>query len=234
MSRAFEVPTGHGQNVSIKISEPELRAQGLSLQTWTSSFVLARQLHTLDVQPFQESSLPVLELGAGTGLVGLTAATVWKTRVCLTDLAPLLPGIAANIALNLNHTDGRVNCGSLDWDSPELLRLEDGRTLTPAKDPASVILAADTIYSEEHPGLLSKTILRWLSARSSARVVIAYPLRVAYLDYLRELWELLEAGGLEAIEEGKEQADVKDWDDECLIEWCVWRWKSGNDAPQPS
>ncbi|KIW20030.1 hypothetical protein PV08_00605 [Exophiala spinifera] len=225
MSRAFEVPTGQGKNVSIKICEPELRAQGLSLTTWTSSFVLARQLHTLDVQPSHSTSLPVLELGAGTGLVGLTAAAVWKTHVCSTDLAPLLPGIAANIALNLDCTEGRVDCGSLDWDSPELLKLENGSTLNPDNDPASVILAADTIYSEEHPELLSKTILRWLAPGPSARVIIAYPLRVAYLDYLRELWELLEAGGLEAFEEGKEQADVKDWDDECLIEWCVWRWK---------
>ncbi|KIW48333.1 uncharacterized protein PV06_00932 [Exophiala oligosperma] len=232
MSRAFEVPIGHGQTVSIRITEPELRAQQLSLQTWTSSFVLARQLHTLDVQPSRSSSLPILELGSGTGLVGLTAATVWETPVCLTDLAPLLPGIAANIALNLKCTGNRVNCGSLDWDSPELLSLEDGSTLTPAKDPASVILAADTIYSEEHPELLSRTILRWLTPGPLARVIIAYPLRVAYLDHLRELWQLLEAGGLEAIEEGKEQADVKDWDDECLIEWCVWRWKSDNNVSQ--
>ena len=79
-----------------------------------------------------------------------------------------------------------------------------------------VILAADVVYSEEHPELLSKTILRWLAAGPASRAVIAYPLRVAYLGQIRELWELLEAGGLEAIEEGREQASTKDWDDECL------------------
>lgn len=39
--------------------------------------------------------------------------------------------------------------------------------------------------------------------------------------------ELLESGGLEAIEEGREIGG-EDWDDEVLHEWSVWRWRSGD------
>ncbi|KAK5190958.1 hypothetical protein LTR99_000100 [Exophiala xenobiotica] len=230
MSRVFEVPISHGASARISISEPELRALGLSLTTWTSSFVLAGQLHKLDVHPAKSSTLPVLELGAGTGLVGLTAAMLWRVPVVLTDLSPIVPGLAGNIKLNSSVVKDLVQCGSLDWTAPDLLELQSGKTYTAQKDKASVILAADVIYCEEHPELLAKTIFRWLADGPASRVVIAWPLRVAYLDHLREMWELLETGGLEAIEEGREQASTEDWDDECLIEFSVWRWKSSNGA----
>lgn len=234
MSRTFRVPRGHGSFIDIQISEPALRAQGLSLTTWTSSFVLAGLLHKLDIDHSPTSGIPVLELGAGTGLVGLTAAVVWKTPVLLTDLPPIVSGLAGNIELNAGTVKDLVQCGSLDWSSPDSLRLQSGKTYAADVDKAQVVLAADTVYSEEHPELLSKTILQWLAKGSSVRAIIACAQRVAYLDQLRELWELLEAGGLEAVEEGREQANVADWDDECLIEWSVWRWKPSETSTEAS
>ena len=52
-------------------------------------------------------------------------------------------------------------------------------------------------------------------------------MRVAYLDEIRELWELLQRGGLEAIDEGRELLVGDDWDDEVLHEWSAWRWQTG-------
>ncbi|EXJ80671.1 hypothetical protein A1O3_06955 [Capronia epimyces CBS 606.96] len=233
MSRSFLIPRGgDDQPIEIQIAEPALRAQGLSLQTWTSSFVLASLLHRLDKVDFPlpplSGTIPVLELGAGTGLVGLTAAALWAVPVVLTDLPPIVPGLAGNVQLNAPVVKGLVRCGSLDWAAPERLTLQNGETRSANTDKARVILAADTVYSEEHPELLSKAILRWLADGPSSRLVLTYPMRVAYLDQIRELWELLETGGLEAILEGREQASVDDWDDECLCEWSVWRWKQSN------
>jgi hypothetical protein len=74
--------------------------------------------------------------------------------------------------------------------------------------------------------MLSSAILRWLKHGPDARVIIAYPMRVAYLDEIRGLWELLQRGGLEAIDEGRELVG-DDWDDEALHEWSVRRWKTG-------
>lgn len=225
MARHFSIPCGDNAHLEVIIAEPALRTDNLTLVTWTSSFVLASVLHKLPVDLSLPSSIPVLEIGAGTGLVGLTAAALWKSPVVLTDLPVIVPGIIGNVELNSTIVKDLIRCGSLDWSSPNTLQLEDGVLYEADKHKAQVILAADTIYSEEHPELLSKTISRWLAPNPSARAILTYPLRVAYIDYIRELWELLEASGLEAIMEGREQADATDWDDELLCEWVVFAWK---------
>jgi predicted nicotinamide N-methyase len=239
-SRNFDIPkNSSGESVHIKLEEPALAAENLRLTTWGSSFILATRLHcfALDwnyLHPAapHASDDPVLEVGAGTGLVGLSAAAIWNTNVVLSDLAPIVPGLAVNICTNrktICALGGSAFCGTLDWANPDKLVLHstDGEdqqrrehTLQAGTNKATVILAADTIYSEEHPAMLSRTILRWLKHGPDARVIIAYPMRVAYLDEIRELWELLQRGGLEAIDEGRELVG----DDH---EWSIWRWQTG-------
>ncbi|KAI9665107.1 MAG: hypothetical protein M1821_006555 [Bathelium mastoideum] len=183
------------------------------------------------------SAIGVLELGAGVGLVGLAASALWSTHVTLTDLSPIVEPIFSNIKLNaetLAATGGSASAGALDWDEPDTLILRTGNTLRTIKasnlgleDRAKIILAADVIYYEEHPRMLTNAILAWLSPHKDARVVIAYPLRVAYLDQIRELWDRLEKGGLVSFREGRAKAG-DNWDDEEEIEWCVWKWKAAH------
>lgn len=225
MTRSFLIPSRDGLVTEVHIEEPALRAQNLSLVTWTSSFILASLLHKLDISVSSRSRVPVLELGAGTGLVGLTAASLWEQPVYLTDLAPILPALSANINLNSAIVKDLVNCGSLDWNEPDFLFTGNGEKISADKDKAQVILTADTMYSEEHPELLSKAIFRWLAPDPSARVIMTWPMRVAYLDQIREIWTILETGGLECILEGREQASDDSWDDEGLCEWTVWQWR---------
>ena len=222
LRRTFPVMSGNDAEIQVDIVEPEYRSENLTLVTWTSSHVLANQIHKFD-RP-GEATIPVLELGAGTGLVGLTAAKLWQKQVILTDLPGILPGLRANIDAN---NISQMQCGSLDWRSADLLSLEDGREMRASQGAqASVIFAADTIYDEDHPELLSHAILTWLARTSDSQAILCYPLRVAYLDYIREIWTILEEAGLEAVREGQERADEKDWDDECLCEWVVFKWKS--------
>ena len=226
MHRQFSIPCGTDHPLIIKITEPDLRAQNLALTTWTSSNVLAGVLHKLPVDLSSVGEIPVLELGAGTGLVGLTAAALWKVPVVLTDLPPIVPGLIDNVRLNVAAVKDLVRCGSLDWDSPDILTVRDGLQYHADKYKADVIMAADTVYSEEHPELLSKAILRWLAPGPSSRVILTIALRVAYLDHITELWDRLQSAGLEAIMEGQQRDDnAHQWDDECLCEWSVWRWK---------
>lgn len=227
MARSFLVPSGEDSEIEVHIAEPPLRAQNLALVTWTSSFILASMLHKLDINISSHSRVPVLELGAGTGLVGLTAASLWKKSVYLTDLAPIVPALSTNIGLNFANVKDLVKCGSLDWDEPDFLFAEEGEKISADTDKAQVILAADTMYSEEHPELLSKAIFRWLARDSSARLILTWAMRVAYLDQIREIWAILEDKGLECILEGREQAKDDHWDDEGLCEWSVWQWKAG-------
>lgn len=229
--RSFTVPISAHKTVEIKITEPNLRADNLHLTTWPSSLIMASVLHTLAIDLNNLAEIEVLELGAGTGLVGLTACLLWQKQIILTDLPPILPGLEANININvavLKESAGSIQCGSLDWSHPETLVLESGKSFTAAQTKASIILAADTVYSEEHPELLSRAILTWLAPGPNSRAIITCALRVAYLDFIRELWELLERGGLETIQDGQQKGIEEDWDDECLCEWSVWRWKQGD------
>jgi predicted nicotinamide N-methyase len=226
MIRNFSVPRGDNKILPLAITSPAVRAQGLNLTVWTSGFVLAGLLHKLSVDYSSSEEIPALELGAGTGIVGLTAAALYKVPVILTDLPPIVPALADNVKLNAETVKETVRCGSLDWSAPESLVLQDGTVYEANKHKAHVILAADTVYSEEHPELLTQTIVSWLAPGSKSRVILTYSLRVAYLDEIRKLWDLLEAAGLEAIDHGQQEDDnAHNWDDECLCEWSVWKWK---------
>ncbi|KAJ9653916.1 hypothetical protein H2198_006967 [Neophaeococcomyces mojaviensis] len=227
--KTFNIPLNGEEFVEITIAEPDLRADNLNITTWTSSFILASQLHKLNVIVDDDENIPILELGAGTGLVGLTAAILWRREPFLTDLAGIVPGLRTNIDLNaqvLASAAVRAQCGSLDWTSPKTVTLDSGKTFSVQQTKANIIFAADTIYDEAHPKLLSQTILTWLARTSNARAILTYPLRVCYLDQIREIWTLLEEGGMVAESDGQEQADTKDWDDECLCEWVVWKWNN--------
>lgn len=235
------VKNKHQETVNIKIKVPFVRAEGLALITWASSSVLANQLHRLSVTPAaleNETRIKVLELGAGTGLVGLSAAAIWHTEVILTDLAPIVPSLLTNIACNKELLDvcgGSALAGTLDWNAPESLLLGNADESSPnrqqdslssEKDKATFILAADTVYWDEHPRMMLKVIRAWLKPGTQSRVLFAYSLRVPYLDCIRELWELLESNGLVAVDEGREEVPEEEhWEDERLIEWCMWKWK---------
>jgi predicted nicotinamide N-methyase len=237
-SRSFAItadPTG--RQIDIYISEKAgVQADNLSLATWGSSFILSNILYRYTDHLREDAqdahTIPILELGAGTGLVGLSAALIWKRPVILTDLAPILPGLAANLNVNAKQLAAAgvdPSCGTLDWTSPtKLFVVQPGRAnmvLDAATAKAQVIMAADTCYSDEHPELMTQTILAWLAPGPTARVFITYAQRVAYLDAIRELWERLEAAGLECFDYGVEKGE-EHWDESAPFEWTVWRWRS--------
>ncbi|KZV98938.1 hypothetical protein EXIGLDRAFT_726829 [Exidia glandulosa HHB12029] len=226
------------ERVTLSLSVPLLQADNLSLITWGSSFILSGILYRLrESVPVVASDGPVsiLELGAGTGLVGLSAAVVWGADVILTDLEPIIPGLVANATLNAEAIaahGGRVLCGTLDWNQPEQLLIHSddsndtrGIVNDSEHNKASVVMAADTMYWEEHPRLISQTIFAWLKRNKDARAVVCYSLRIAYLEVAQEFYERMEHGGMELVAEGREEMQNDDWDDEKLYEWNVWRWK---------
>lgn len=225
-----------GETIRIVISDPkDLQADNLALATWGSSIILANLLHRL-TPDFQGTGVlsgchPVLELGAGTGLVGLSAAAIWHTTVLLTDLPPIVPHLQANFELNRSELAQHGGCTTpavFDWAHPDDLVLSDVRPEFVDRHKARVLLAADTVYSEEHPELLVNAIRAQLAAGPSSRVILCYPLRVGYLDHIRDLWQRLEEADLECIEEGRESID-ESWDEDTPYEWCVWRWKDAQE-----
>jgi hypothetical protein len=254
--QTLKVHISDTKQIDIHIQEPKTSiSENLSLSTWGASFILANQLYKIDVSealetcrrnaslsPNNETTstttaphAPILELGAGTALVGLTAALLWNRDAILTDLPAIVAGTAATVAANkpsLAASQVQVHCGSLDWFRPQTLSFHQELNTSPNNIPSlaptshkfPIILAADVVYDEEHPDLLLQTVTTWLAPGRASRFVLAYVLRVAYLDVIRDLWAKFEAAGLECVEEGQTTGDDS-WDEMAPYEWCSWRWR---------
>ena len=80
-------------------------------------------------------SVNIIELGTGTGALGVALASIENTRVLVTDLEPVVGLAAANARRNarLKHPTSRVEAGALPWS------LEPGGV----PDPESVFHATD-------------------------------------------------------------------------------------------
>jgi predicted nicotinamide N-methyase len=225
MMRTFEVPLPEGQTAVVELHEPSLTSDNLGFKTWTSSVLLSRRLTSLS-RYLPRSHSRVLELGAGTGLVGIAAACVWGVSVTLTDLPEILPNLRENIGKNLkliNACGGDACALPLDWS-------DDTNVPEADNDRYPVILAADPLYSPDHPRILANTAQRWLRRTPESSLIIELPLRPGYQQERDDLKEKLVDLGLEIADEGHEfgledwqgkmgqQAEVECW-------WSLWRYK---------
>ncbi|KAA8651444.1 hypothetical protein EYZ11_011916 [Aspergillus tanneri] len=238
MSRIFTVPSLSGEEFTLTLHEPSLTADNLGMKTWVSSYLLSQRLHSVleSTPPLVPSTsttykadrtLRVLELGSGTGLVGLAFAAIHgkSVSVHLTDLPAIVPNLSHNVALNvelLTNATAQVTTGVLDWSTPpEPLPNQDQKY--------DLILAADPLYSPKHPKWLADTISRWLSRGLDARVVAEMPLREAYLPQIEEFRQRMTDIGLAVVDEG-EEIGYDDWEkaDGTALEvrcwWSIWGW----------
>lgn len=235
ISRTFTVPVSSSEDVSITLHEPSLTSDNLGMKTWVSSYLLAKRLAiahapehpTLPSESPKDRRLRVLELGAGTGLVGLAFAAIWgcSASVHLTDLPAILPNLAHNVTLNkeiLDKADADCTTGVLDWSV-------DDEPLPSDEEKYEVILAADPLYSSKHPPWLVQTIDRWLSRDKGARVMVEMCLREAYIPQVEAFRKLMHDIGLSPMTEGTE-IGYDDWESsdgerqEARCWWSVWTW----------
>ncbi|KAI9063383.1 hypothetical protein FKP32DRAFT_1592443 [Trametes sanguinea] len=105
----------------------------------------------------------VLELGSGTGLVGLVAGKL-GARVWITDQAPLLGIMKQNVSLN--GLDSCVSVAELNWGEP----------IPESLPKPDLILAADCVYFEPAFPLLVKTLAD-LVHEPSTEVLFCYKKR---------------------------------------------------------
>ncbi|KAK0206220.1 putative methyltransferase-domain-containing protein [Desarmillaria ectypa] len=110
---------------------------------WPAGQVLSNYLVRRDRSFLQDKT--VLELGSGTGLVGIVAAKL-GANVWVTDQAPLLDIMRQNVLRN--NLISSCTIAELNWGEP-----------IPAGIPApDVVLAADCVYFEPAFPLLVQTL----------------------------------------------------------------------------
>lgn len=124
----------------LRIGEQPNTGLGTGLTIWDGSVVLAKYLEHRAAQ-LGLAAHSVLELGAGTGVVGLAAAAAGAPHVTLTDLPYALPNARANVARNAGVLRGaRVEVAPLDWYAP---------ALPAGAPPPTLVVGADVVWVTE-------------------------------------------------------------------------------------
>lgn len=236
ISRTFTIPT-HTGHVELSLHEPSLTEDHLGFKTWASSYMLAKRLCGMNLPPPRSGRHRILELGSGTGLVGMAAAAVLKADVLLTDLPEIEGNLAKNVSQNLDIIEsegGSATTAVLNWANPSLVDSSSAVSINTlaSHEPFPIILAADCMYSAEHPALLVNAVTPWLDRSPVARLILETPLREGH-GYEKErddLRQKLVALGLQVLEQG-EEIGYDDWGgvgselQEVPCWWSIWRWK---------
>lgn len=187
--RVIEVPN---LERALLLKEPSLTSDNLGLKTWGSSFLLGSRL----ANPTQNSHLlqsPVLELGSGTGLVGMISS-VLGYNTTLTDLPEIVPNLRDNLELNgISGIDATVD--ELDWLNPSYFVQKH-----PSQKYNTIILS-DPLYSPKHPQWIVNMINLFLSKETTSRVLLQVPIRRNFENERVSLWTLMTENGYEVVEE---------------------------------
>ncbi|XP_041361341.1 protein-lysine methyltransferase METTL21D-like [Gigantopelta aegis] len=132
---------------TLKINQSEIGDVGCVV--WDAALVLTKYLETNDFQRGTAwKGKRVVELGAGTGVVGLYAASLGAT-VTITDLPELIPLIQRNIDDNVKVVTGSATTEPLTWGSD---------TCNQSCRNPDYIFLADCIYYEESLNPLMSTM----------------------------------------------------------------------------
>eukprot|EP00199_Chlamydomonas_sp_CCMP681_P005420 CAMPEP_0119105744 /NCGR_PEP_ID=MMETSP1180-20130426/3629_1 /TAXON_ID=3052 ORGANISM="Chlamydomonas cf sp, Strain CCMP681" /NCGR_SAMPLE_ID=MMETSP1180 /ASSEMBLY_ACC=CAM_ASM_000741 /LENGTH=248 /DNA_ID=CAMNT_0007090883 /DNA_START=39 /DNA_END=785 /DNA_ORIENTATION=- len=236
----------------LQISDSSDMADDAAAVVWDSALVL---LHYLSKRQREGRCLvsgrPVLELGSGTGVVGLAAAALGASSVALTDLSHVLPNIQRNIQANQAAIgSARVAALPLSWGDPAHLRevwawFGQAEQHHQSSAPFNLlVLASDLAYESATLPALTKVLRSCLQGQTQVaedsqgqgqacspqqRILLAYEER----EGMDELWEeALAASKLEAHLVPEEEQH-EDWrTPEIKLYWvqaCSPSWSSGLD-----
>jgi predicted nicotinamide N-methyase len=151
-------------------------ASGPARRVWEAGIVLARWLALGEAggaPPLRARR--VLDLGAGTGIVGLAAAAL-GADVTLSDAEDALPLLRRNAHANarvIEAAGGTARVACLDWAAPPAQLADEA--------PWDVVVAADSVYSEAQLAPFIATLAR-LAARGRpggppAALLVAHKVR---------------------------------------------------------
>lgn len=149
----------------------------VGLQSWGASIIFSDLLCAAP-ERFGLTALGqsprVLELGAGTGLVGLTLAKLFTllgspgAKVIATDYhAAVLANLKDNVTANFSDSESpSLDACILDWATPTFD--------APLDKPADLIVATDVIYAPEHAIWLRDCVAAYLAPDAVFWLMVAH------------------------------------------------------------
>ncbi|KAJ0409021.1 hypothetical protein ATCC90586_005205 [Pythium insidiosum] len=199
----FFEETVRGRRLQVKqLRQGEVTGFGTGLTVWPAACVLLKHLEHR-YSGARDRTLQgqlVVELGSGTGVVGIAAAILGADRVVLTDIQKLLFLLEANASIARETTNGHVHIDveAFDWSEQpsDRLRHENGRH-------PDVILISDCILPKLFPlEPLVNAIDRLCGDHTIVLLSFEYRFYEKF-DAKQRFWELLIARGfqIEAISE---------------------------------
>jgi hypothetical protein len=196
VKKEVKIPTPLS-TINVLLSEsPGLK---LGSTTWEGAHILSQQLPSY-LGGLSASETVVLELGAGTGLCGLTAALLGCSCL-LTDKKDEVTGVMNNsVELNkgnIEKASGRCDVAELSWgddfDVDAALRwcaAAKQQQMSSVPKPVrslDLVLAADVVYHRDLTSPLVATIARLIPLKSSVRMLMAYRERGAGAAFFQQM-----------------------------------------------
>ncbi len=187
-------------NAEVLIAEGNADTIDSGARIWDSGRALSKWMAVYLQQQDQSQPRRILELGAGTGIVGLTAAGFGEsTTVVLTDQSHMIPLLEENIRLNdLQH---KARAVQLEWgtDSREVVPMvsETAASSMPLFD---IVCGSDILYSPDNFSLLLETLCQ-VCTPAVTEVVLAYPRRFTEDIFCEAAVEWFEVSPEEEIED---------------------------------
>eukprot|EP00743_Colponemidia_sp_Colp-15_P005983 GILK01006430.1.p1 GENE.GILK01006430.1~~GILK01006430.1.p1 ORF type:complete len:280 (-),score=52.49 GILK01006430.1:25-825(-) len=146
---------------SLSIYILENKQKGIGFQLWPAAIAMCTFFDKLIAESSRELFVGknMIELGAGTGLVGMYGAAL-GAQVTLTDLEAVLGNLEANVELNpVVKANGSIDVKALCWGEDQLKY---------TKGAYDYVLVADGIYWE----FLFEPLLQTLIALASTDTVV--------------------------------------------------------------
>ncbi|GAB9469012.1 putative n2,n2-dimethylguanosine trna methyltransferase [Globisporangium polare] len=181
---------------------------GIGGSIWTSGRILAEHLELQQARyrPLFQGKR-VVELGSGTGYVGLMTAVCFEpAHVYLTDLATHVACLERNVAINaqvvrpgVNVRVAELSWGSSSQESAFLQTLKDEGSADTEKSTVDVILGTDVAYLRE----LYEPLLHTLRHIATEKTLILLGLNRADTDIA--FFQRLEQDGFEYYKIADEQ-----------------------------
>ncbi|CAG8572806.1 7999_t:CDS:2, partial [Scutellospora calospora] len=154
---SFPATPGDNKSITLKIRDSTLLDDDVGFKTWGAAYLLAKMCISGQAMPLNKiQSKFILEIGAGTGLVGLTCAMIGCSNVLLTDYhLNVLSNVVYNV--NLNQLQNSVKVEKLDWE--EIANCVEQKL----QQKFDIIVGADIVYEVVHTNWIPKVIKQFMT-----------------------------------------------------------------------